>query len=191
MKKQVLGILFLFVLTVCASAQTTDKTVEKIRAHYNDVAEKAQMAQSDADQGQFGELVFNELNVNTGNHQWRAVGIYNLSYKFFYKGGDTEAHMYPDKLVFVTVDKKISSREYKEEYLYSDAGVLMFYSQTAENDDQTPAKRLAYFSAAKPIRIVEDGKTRDKLTAKDTATIKEITGQSRKIKEVFLKSINL
>ena len=191
MKKQISGVLVLLLLSICVSAQTNDKTVEKIRTYYTDIAEKARLCEIDDDRGQFGELFMNELVVNKRNHQWRAVGIHNLSYKFFYRGGDSEKHMYPDRLVMVKAERKESNRVYNEEYLYSDAGVLMFYFQKAENDDQTPGERRIYFSGIKPVRIIEDGKTRDKLTAKDGAVVKEITSQSAKIKEMFSRSIKL
>ena len=191
MKKQISGVLVLLLLSICVSAQTNDKTVEKIRTYYTDIAEKARLCEIDDDRGQLGELFMNELVVNKRNHQWRAVGIHNLSYKFFYRGGDSEKHMYPDRLVMVKAERKESNRVYNEEYLYSDAGVLMFYFQKAENDDQTPGKRRIYFSGIKPVRIIEDGKTRDKLTAKDIAVVKEITSQSAKIKEMFSRSIKL
>jgi len=191
MKKQISGVLVLLLLSICVSAQTNDKTVEKIRTYYTDIAEKARLCEIDDDRGQFGELFMNELVVNKRNHQWRAVGIHNLSLKFFYRGGDSEKHMYPDRLVMVKAERKESNRVYNEEYLYSDAGVLMFYFQKAENDDQTPGERRIYFSGIKPVRIIEDGKTRDKLTAKDGAVVKEITSQSAKIKEMFSRSIKL
>ena len=173
------------------SAQTTDKTVEKIRTYYNDITERARLAEIDDDHGETGELVINELVINKRNHQWRAVGIYNLDYKFFYNGGDNEAHMYPDQLVKAVVTKKISNRNYTEEFLFSDAGVLMFYFQKWWSDDQLPNERRVYFSGINAVRVIEDTKTRDRLTAKDLATVKEINEQSRKIKEIFVKSIKL
>ena len=191
MKKQIYGIAILLLLSVCISAQTTDKAVEKIRSFYTDIAEKARLCEADDDQGEFGELFMNELVVNKRNHQWRAVGTHNLTYKFFYRGGDSEEHMYPDQLVMVKVERKESSRIYYEEYLYSDAGVLMFYFQKAENDDQAPAERRVYFAGIKAIRITEDGKTRDRLTTNDAVTVKEIAGESGKIKDIFLKTLKL
>ncbi len=189
MKKQISSLAVLLLLSVCVSAQTTDKAVEKIRTFYTDIAEKARLCETDDDRGEFGELFMNELAVNKRNHQWRAVGIHNLTYKFFYRGGDSEEHMYPDRLVMVKVERRESNRTYKEEYLYSDAGVLMFYFQKAENDDQAPAERRVYFSGIKAIRITEDGKTRDKLSTKDAATVKELTKQSSRMKDVFLRTL--
>ncbi len=159
--------------------------------YYNDVAEKARLAESDEDQGSVGEFVMNELEINKLDHQWRAVGIYRPRYKFFYKGGDSEDHMYPDQLVLVKTDRTVSNRSYHEEYLYSESGVLLFYFQKAENDEMVPAERRVYFAGIKAIRIVEDGKSRDRLSPGDKTTVKEIRGQSAKIKDVFLRSISL
>jgi hypothetical protein len=191
MKKQVLCIVFVISAGLSISAQTTDKAVEKIRAYYNDIAEKARLCETDDDRGEFGDLFMNEVVVNKRNHQWRVVGIHQLTYKFFYKGGDSETHMYPDQLVLVKTERRESNRTYTEEYLYSDAGVLMFYFQKAENDDQIPAERRVYFSGLKAIRVVEDAKSRDHLNIEDAGRVKSITDQSRKIKEIFNRSIKL
>ena len=191
MEKQIVCVAILMLAGVTISAQTVDKTVGAIKQRYADIAEKARLAEADPERGEYGELVMNELTINTGNHQWRAVGIYGQKYKFFYKGGDSEEHLYPDQLAFVTVERKVSIRTYREEFLYSDAGALMFYRQTAENDDQAPGSRLVYFSGIKAIRIIEDGKSRDILNARDAATVKEIRSQSGKIVDIFNRSIKL
>ena len=191
MKKQIFSFLLVMVFGIGVSAQTVDKMVEKIRKVYTDVSEKARLAETDDDHGSTGELVMNQLDINKRSHQWRAVGIYNLTYKFYYKGGDSEEHMYPDQLVTVVVDKRISDRGYTEEFLYSDTGALMFYFQKAENDDMVPAERRVYFSLGKPIRIMEDTKTRDRLTVKDLVTVKNILADSARIKAVFKQSIGL
>lgn len=193
MKKQIYSLAFILLLSICVSAQTAEKAVEKIRTFYNAAAEKARACETEDDQGEFGDLFMNELVVNKRNHQWRAVGQNVLTYKFFYQmtPGDREDHMYPDQLVMVKVERKISDRIYNEEYLYSAAGVLMFYLQKAENDDQSPTERRVYFSGIKAIRVIEDGKTRDKLSLKDAATVREIRVESSKISDIFGRSIKL
>lgn len=183
--------LFLILLLVVSGtfAQTVDKTVEKIRAVYTDVSQKAKAAEEDEEQGNIGELVMNELAINKANHQWRAVGIYQPTYRFFYK--TTGESMYPETLVMVKVDRKISARSYYEEYLYNEQGALLFYFQKAEGDDEIPAERRVYFNLGKAVRIVEDGKTRERLNAADLKTAKEITTESDKIKDLFMRSIKL
>lgn len=191
MKKPIFNFVIILLLGLEIAAQITDKTVENIRRHYSDISEKARLCETDDDRGEFGDLVMNELAVNKRKRQWRAVGNYGLTYKFFYKGGDSEKSLYPDQLMFVRAERYISDRVYLEEYLYSERGILLFYFQKSANDDQTPTERSIYFSGIKPIRFAEDAKTRDRLTARDFAVIREINEQSRRIKELFLKSIKL
>lgn len=191
MKTKLTIIAFLLLLSVGISAQSIDKTVESIRKRYQDIAEKARGCETDEELGQYGELFMNTLTVNSRNHQWRAVGIHQLSYKFFYAGGDSEKHMYPDRLIFVKTERRESNRNYSEEFLYTDAGVLMFHFQKAENDDQVPAERRVYFSGSKAVRVIEDGKVRDRLTAKDVQTVRDVTRSNARIKDLFIRSIQL
>ena len=170
-------------------AQTTEKTVEKIRTYYTEVTEKATAAETEDDQGEFGDLIMNELVINKRNHQWRAVGRFQETYKFFYK--TTGEDLYPETLVKVVVDRHASSRSYTEEYLYNEKGALLFYFQKAENDEEIPAERRVYFNLGKAIRIIEDEKKRDRLTVKDSATVKEVLSESAKIRDLFTRSIKL
>jgi len=169
----------------------TTRTVEKIDSYYNDISEKARLCEADDERGEFGDLAMNELKINSRDHQWRAVGKYNLTYKFFYQGGESEKHMYPDQLVKVVVDKNISNRKYVEEFLYANSGELMFYSQKAENDEKAPAERRVYFSVGKPIRIIEDGKARSRINKKDAAIARATIADGEKIKQLFINSIKL
>ena len=186
-------IISMVVLSLAAAAfpqtEKTDKTVEKIGAYYTDISEKARLAETDDDRGEFGDLVMNELVINKRNHQWRVVGIYDGSYKFFYKtiGED----LYPETLVMVKVGKRVSARTYSQEFLFDERGLLIFYFQKAENDEQVPKERRIYFDAAKAIRIIDDGKQRDKLSAKDLAAARDALADGTRIKEIFTRSIKL
>lgn len=189
MKNTLFAILLLLLTGSIGSAQTTEKTIERIRTYYTEISEKATAAETDDDQGEFGDLIMNELVINKRNHQWRAVGRYQISYKFFYK--TTGEHLYPETLVLIKTERHVSSRSYTEEYLYNEKGALLFYFQKAENDDEVPAERRVYFNLGKAIRIIEDDKKRDKPTVKDSATVKEVLLESVKIKELFTRSIKL
>ena len=183
---------FILLSAACAFAQSTDKTVESINKRYAEISAKVKACETDDDQGEYGELFMNTLTVNSRNHQWRAVGIYGQTFKFFYGAVENdEKRLYPDQLVFVKVERAHSNRTYAEEYLYSDAGVLMFYSQKAENDGEVPGDRRVYFSGPKPIRIVEGERSSDRPTAKDSAAIKAINAESLKISDMFLRSLKL
>ena len=191
MMRHITSIAALLLLGVSVFGQIPDRAVEKIRTYYREISEKVRLAETDDEQGQIGDLVMNELVINKRNHQWRAVGIFRETYKFFYQGGDSEEHLYPDQLVKAVVTKRISSRNYTEEYLYSASGELMFYFETKGSDDVLPIEKRVYFSGRKAIRIVEGTKTRDRLTTKDLITVREIAEQSRKIQEIFIKSVKL
>lgn len=192
MKKLIAGTSLFLLSIIGISAQSSDKSVESINKRYAEISAKAKACETDDDQGQYGELFMNTLTINSRNHQWRAVGIYGQTFKFFYRAVENdEKRLYPDQLVFVKVERAHSNRTYAEEYLYSDAGVLMFYSQKAENDDEVPSDRRVYFSGAKAIRIIEDSKSRDRLNVKDATIVKAINTESLKISDMFLRSLKL
>ena len=191
MKNKIVFVSFFLFTALAVSAQSPNKAVESIRKAYADAAEKARLAETDDEHGEIGELVMNELTVNSRNHQWRAVGIYGQAFKFFYKGGNSEAHLYPDELVMVKAERSVSNRKYKEEYLFDGNGRLIFYFQRAENDEMVPAERRIYFDAGRAVRVIEDGKTRDNLSAADLRSAREVQAAAVKLRDVFLRTINL
>ncbi len=191
MKKLILTLAVIPLLAGAIAAQTAASAIDTIRARYNEVAEKARLAESDEDLGRLGGLVMNELSINKLGHQWRAVGIYEQTYKFFYAGGDSEKHLYPDRLVFVISDRKVSAREYYEEFLFAERGDLIFYFQRTENDAESAGETRLYLKASKVIRVIEDGKMRDRPTAKDAAAAKQMIDKARELRELFDRSIKL
>ena len=122
------------------------------------------------------------------------MSIYAQKVKFFYSGGESEKSLYPDRLVMVKTERKVSARKYYEEFLYSETGALMFYFQKAEGDDDVPAERRVYFLGGR-IRVDEtivDGKSRDRLNAGDhDALAKQVMAASNKLSEIFKRSIDL
>lgn len=171
------------------SAQSVNAVVSKIDSAYAEVSAKAKAAETDDEQGEFGELFVNRLAINSRNHQWRAVGIYQPVYTFFYK--EKGESLYPEMLVMVSASRKVSNRTYSEDYLFNEKGALVFYVQKAENDEEVPTDRKIYFSAGKAIRIIDDGKSRDRMTAKDLKLTAETVRMSAKIKDLFVRSMNL
>ncbi|GEM_PF-1146095 len=191
MKKQIVFVSFFLFAVITVAAQSPNKAVESIRKTYSDIAEKARLAETDGEQAETGQLVMNELSINSRGHQWRAVGIYGQTFKFYYKGGDSEAHLYPDELVMVKAERKSSIRVYHDEYLFDGLGRLIFYFQKAENDEALPAERRIYFDAGRAVRVIEDGNTRDKLSAADLRSAREAQAAAAKLRDVFLRTINL
>lgn len=189
MKKHIFSFVIIVTVSIAGFAQATDKTIEAIKKLYVQVSEQATACESDDDKGEFGPLVMNTLTINSRNHQWRAVGVYGKTYKFFYGGGDTETSLYPDKLVLVKLDRRESNRTYNEEFLFSKNGTLAYYAQRADNDNESPASREIYFLNRTAIRIVEDAKMRDKFSATDLNAAKSTIATAAAIKDLFQRSI--
>lgn len=187
-------ILLIALFVNVAEAQTTEKSVEKIRNFYNEVGKKIEFIEQGGEQGNYGELVCNELVVNKYEHSWPAVGIYKVSYKFFYEfSGDDpnkDPNPYPDRIVKIVVASEISARRYYQEFLYDKTGALIFYFLKADEDEKLKETRV-YFSMVKAIRFIEDDKKRDKLTIEDTKIVRDVLKKSSQVKEIFTKSLTL
>ena len=186
--------IFVLVFTFAVStifAQNVTNSVRSIDDRYKDIAAKATACETDDDQGEYGPLVMNTLTINSRSHQWRAVGIYGQTFKFFYQGGDDEKNLYPNKLVFVKTERRVSDRVYREEYLFSDKGELQYFARTSENDDQSPKEIRIYTEAMRFLRMIENGKSRDKFSAADVKAEAEARRDAAKIKDLFARSIAL
>ncbi|HMT06608.1 MAG TPA: hypothetical protein PKA82_01285 [Pyrinomonadaceae bacterium] len=186
--------IFILVFTFSAAtvfAQNIANSVRTIDDRYKDIASKATACETDDDQGEYGPLVMNTLTINSRSHQWRAVGIYGQTFKFFYQGGDDEKDLYPNKLVFVKTERRVSDRVYREEYLFSDKGELQYFARTSENDDQSPKEIRIYTEGMRALRIIENGKSRDKFSTADIKAESEARRDAAKIKDLFARSIAL
>lgn len=188
-RRLILDVILLLLVVTGVSAQSDDKTVESINKRYAEIAEKARLCETDDDQGEYGDLFMNALTINSRGHQWRAVGIYGKTFKFFYKAVENdERRLYPDQLVFVKVEGKESSRTYSEEYLFSEKGVLVLYQRKAENDQSLRDVRV-YFSGLKPINIMVDGKAKIRFSASESRGAAEAKRNAAEIKEMFARSM--
>ncbi|QQS32161.1 MAG: hypothetical protein IPM50_10835 [Acidobacteriota bacterium] len=176
---------------ICVLAQSVDSRVENIRQRYNGIAEKVRLAETDDEAAATGEIVVNELSINSRNRQWRAVGIYNRNVKFFYTGGDTEESLYPDRLVFVKITGNVSARTVYDELLFSDSGVLLFHFRRADGDGPQPDETRIYFAKGKALRLNINGKIRERLTAADAKTVADSLALSRFLKAIFSSSLRL
>lgn len=196
MKRYIVVISCVLFSVIAASAQTpTDKSVAAVRKVYDMYSAQAKQVETDDEQGEIGPLIMNELTLNTRDHQWRAVGKYNDKYLFFYDGGDDEKELYPEDLRLVKRVSLISDRPNTEEYLYNDDGRLIFHKQTFVHHEEGTITREIYFSvtklAVKAIRIVQNGKPRDKFSSIDAAVISETIKSSEKLYDLFKQSIHL
>lgn len=183
-------VLFILLASIGVSAQV-DRNVAASRTRYSEVLEKARLAESDEDRGQYGDLIMDQLEINKLGHPWRAVGIHSITAKFFYTGGDTEEHMYPDELVLVRIERRTSSRSYRDDLLYSKAGALILCVQKAENDETQPAERRIYFSAGRAIGVDRGGRFSRALTAAQRSAAAGALATSRQLKNIFSTTTKL
>ena len=192
MRKGISALVFLIAASLCAFGQTA-KTVASIDKLHTEIAAKAAACEKDDEQGEIGPLVMNTLAVNSRGHQWRAVGQYRPTYRFFYRSvEDDENRLYPDQLVFVVRDHLVSDRKNYEEYLFNDAGRLVFHKQRFIHDEKGPIERLVYFSdLGKAIRITENGKPREKFSELDRSVVADIVKTAEKLTDLFRLSINI
>lgn len=188
MKTKIL--LFVMLLLLAANAGFA-QSVDATQKRYAEISEKARLCEADDEQGEYGELVMNALTINSRGHQWRAVGIYGQTYKFFYRGGNDEKHLYPDQLVFVVNDKNISDRKYREEFLFSDAGALVYYFYTDDVLAPKPSEIKVWFSAGKAFRIEQDGRVRNRMTKADVFSTNQRLATAAKLMQFFKRSIEL
>lgn len=184
------GILLIVILVLAANAGL-GQTVDAISKRYAEIAEKARLCETDDEQGEYGELVMNTLAINSRRHQWRAVGIYGQNYKFYYRGGNDEKHLYPDQLVFVVNEKKVSNRNYREEYLFSDAGTLVYYYYKDDVLADKPSEIKVWFSAGKAVRIEQDGRIRNRMTKADVFSTNQRLATAARLMQFFKRSIEL
>lgn len=126
----------------------TDKRIEQIRQHYEQV--NAQIAKSETSAG--SDLYLNELIVNKNGRSWPAVGIYEIVYKFYYSFGDREKDPYPNTLVKVTVSTSRSGDRAYAEYLFNPAGQMIFYYEK----DRFQIEHRHYFESEKLIRLTRE-----------------------------------
>ncbi len=181
------GLLILLLLAVSISAQqTADKQIEHIRKTYTELTERIATAEKDEESGKTSSLAVNELVINKLDRSWAAVGIFRITYRFYYQNKEEEP--YPTELVKVTRSAEISARKYAEEFVYDSSGSLIFYFERSEDDD-APLERRVYFAKGKPIRIIEDNEARDKFTNDDLSKIDEILERSSNASEIFIYSI--
>jgi hypothetical protein len=184
------NILLIAILLLAANAGFA-QSVDAIQKRYADIAEKARLCETDNEQGEYGELVMNELAINSRRHQWRAVGIYGQTLKFFYKGGDSERRLYPDQLVFVVNERKVSDRNYREEYLFSNAGALVYYFYKDDVLADKPSGIKVWFSAQKAVRIEQDGRIRNRMTKADVFSTNQRLATAARLMQFFKRSIEL
>ena len=184
MKKQLLGFLFLVVLTLGVSAQqSAEKRVDEIRKAYTKISERIAATEKDEDSGKQSDIAVDEYITNKLNRSWESVGTFGEAYRFYYQHRKEEP--YPDQLIKIIMKRQSAARTYYEEYVYDESDQLIFFFGKTNDTEDPPLERRIYFNDQKPIRIIEDGQTRDKFTEKDRSKIKEVLDSNKAIRQKF------
>ena len=190
-------ILLAFILFVPAPAvvKAQDKAVESIKQLYQEIGAKIELSEKGSEDSQIAGVFCSELVVNRNNHIWPVVGTYEMTYRFYYDLAHTEGRPYPDRLRKVVMKSNMSARSYFSEYVFDEAGALVFYftkpNEPPIGDEPQRLEQRIYFAHGRPIRVIDGQKIRDSLTVKDLEYAREIIKTSRDIKLFFAKSLDL
>lgn len=145
--KRAFGMMMCGLLLTGAAFAQTDKRIDAIRAAYEKSAAAVAICEAD---GEASPTYLLETVVNKNDGQYPAVGTYRITTKYYYTYGNREENPYPDKLTFVKRETRRSDRTKLEEYLFDDAGRLVFFYET----DEDGAEHRIYFDRAVAIKML-------------------------------------
>ena len=123
----------------------------KIRAIYNEINSSIVNCQKQVEEP--CGLYLNTLEINKGNEPWAAVGIYHSNQDFWYTSSDEEANTY--KLRKINMKTERSARMEQEEYLFDEAGTLIFYFFQLSGGGKNLQTYRFYFNEEKLIDYKE------------------------------------
>jgi hypothetical protein len=177
--------LALAALLAAAPAAAQDPAeVVAIRRHYESVGRRVE----GAERGEDGQIYSTELVVNATNQSWPASGIYQVRYAFHFERGDGEST--PSRLLKVEMRTEVSARHYAAEYLFDEAGALVFYfARAAEESEQ--AETRVYYTKGRAIRLVRDAKVSDRPTAEERAVADAAARKAQQLKAFFATASRL
>ena len=165
-------------------AQTRDKRVEDIRRIYQETNEQISAAEKN-----FAEstIFLSELVVNKGGTMYPAVGNFRNTIKFYYAYGNREENPYPNRLLKITVSTNRAAQHEWSEYLFDQAGRLIFYYEKMGEELETESR--FYFASGKTIRIQRGQRIMDINSRQELAAPKAVQAQARKLVVIFQHSL--
>ena len=159
------------------------ETIEQIRRIYNQTTDRIAAAEKNFPES---DVFFSELIVNKGGTMYPAVGIFRSVYEFYYTYGDREKDPYPNRLLKVSVSTKRSAMREYSEYLYDEAGNLIFYFEKLSDE---PEVRI-YFVGNRIVRFQRGDKIVGKNGREEISAAKAVQTQAAGIVEIFRNSIS-
>lgn len=171
-----------FLTTAALAQQSLDDKVDRIRKIYAETGAKIEKVDRGSEDDRKGGIAVNELVVNATGKSWPAVGTYKVVHRFYYE--NDEENPYPSRLLKVSIATESAARRYFEEYVFDRSGALIFFFERSE-DDSKPSERRIYFDSGKAFRIIDDGKTRDRLTEEDGIIANDVMATENKLRGIF------
>jgi len=186
MKKSFIFFYFLFLCFIIVFGQ--DDKLKKIRQLYADTNDK--IAKSKLPNGEgWGYLYSNEINVNSNNGSWRAVGNYSNKIIFWYTDQpefqEDQGKSEYSVLVKIEIQTIASAGKNAEEYLYDD-GKLVFYFKTSAYGEEPKQEFRYYFSDGKLFRYQEN----QDIKVFTQAGVTDILSKSEKLQKLFIQTFN-
>jgi hypothetical protein len=170
-----------------AQTKSNDDIVREIRDDYAAIGAKIETVRKGGDAAKRARIVLSELVVNKGGHDWPAVGIHRVVYRFWYEWAPDQP--FPTRLRKVEVDTTSSARKFYQEYFYGEDGRLLFYLERA---DGAGAKGVrSYYSGEKLVRMVSGDTVNDTPTPGERTTAVTIIRAAQRIMGTFRAALGL
>lgn len=181
-------------LIAAAPAQAQTKThadiVREIRADYRAIGAKIEAAKQGGAAARQAGIVLAELVVNKAGHEWPAVGIYRVVYRFWYEWEPDQP--FPTRLRKVEVDTTSSERKFYQEYFYGPDGRLRFYFERADGTTGRGKKEVrSYYAGDKLVRMVSGDTVNDTPTPGERKTAETTVRSAQRIMRTFKAALGL
>lgn len=150
MQQILFAFFFAISLTLPVLAQTNELRVKEIDKLYTQTNGDIAVAEKEAP---YSEIYTVELSVNKTGNAYPAVGTYSNLSKFYYTYGDREKNPYPNRLMKANVVTKRAASITNSEFLYNDAGQLVFGLVRMEGEAQSETR--LYFAGGVLIKLLD------------------------------------
>ena len=161
MKKSLIILLLLPVISY--SQFRTINAIRDIRDHYSEVNEKIKYC-TEGDHEKC-DIYCNEVAINRHQTDWRVVGTYNRTIRFWYSDDPKLQELFEkdgrDVLLKVEINEVISRRENYIELLYKDGELVFYFSKDISGFNENKEERF-YFSDGELIRYLENTENKTK-----------------------------
>ena len=179
-----ISVLFAFLITCSAFAQSADKRINEIDYLYTQTNEAITIADKEAP---YSEIYVVEVSVNKTGNAYPAVGGYSNVTRFHYTFGDREKDPYPNRLLRTTVVTKRAASITSSEFYYNPAGQLVFGMVRTDGEEQRETR--LYFAAGQLIRLIDGGSEVNVRGRNQLATAAAFKRESARLTSLFASAL--